>query len=37
MQSGLKSIGKAPDDMKHRKLKAYASVDDMFQDLDINA
>ena len=34
--SVVKSIEKAHDDMKHGRLKAYASVDDMFQDLGIN-
>ena len=33
----VKSIEKAHDDMKHGRLKTYASVDDMFQDLGINA
>ena len=35
--SVVKSIEKAHDDMKHGRLKTYASVDDMFQDLGINA
>ena len=35
--SVVKSIEKAHDDRKHGRLKTYASVDDMFQDLGINA
>lgn len=35
-ESVVKSIEKAHDDMQHGRLKAYASVDDMFQDLGIN-
>ena len=34
--SVVKSIEKAHDDMKHGRLKTYASVDEMFQDLGIN-
>ncbi len=35
--SVVKSIEKAHEDMKHGRLKAYESVDEMFQDLGINA
>jgi hypothetical protein len=34
--SVVKSIEQAHEDMKHGKLKAYESVDEMFQDLGIN-
>ena len=33
--SVMKSIEQAHEDMKHGRLKAYESVDDMFQDLGI--
>ncbi len=34
--SVVKSIEQAHEDMKHGRLKAYESVDEMFQDLGIN-
>lgn len=34
--SVVKSIEEAHEDMKHGRLKAYESVDEMFQDLGIN-
>ena len=35
--SVVKSIEQAHEDMKHGRLKAYNSVEDMFNDLGINA
>ena len=32
----MKAIEQAHDDMKHGRLKAYESVDEMFQELGIN-
>ena len=34
--SVMKSIEQAHEDMKHGRLKAYESVDEMFKDLGIN-
>jgi hypothetical protein len=34
--SVVKSIEQAHEDMKHGRLKAYESVDELFQDLGIN-